>query len=265
MKTKLSVSRCCCVSYLCSEPLCQYDAFDTYGPLLDAMMVASGGPYYPTTLQTEGYQVSDRLEISNGGFSGAAYGVYRRWGVSGPRNSPDFETAYSKKTYGEIELINVGSGDLNVYIDLLELKDDFFTLGIHIYKNQSTTSTRDFRYQGTSTTQTVNIDSSVADVDLYGTYRIEVYDALANPLNQEYWNFEWKVLFAGSVVAESITGAVRNHQRLTWGAVRSGAFFWCDNPSFRVHHTDVPSGYYTAATTWDNLKISVNGDETCLP
>ena len=266
MKTKLSVSRCCCVSYLCSKPLCQYDAFDTYGPLLNAMMVNAGGPYNPIG-GTDGYQVSDQLVISTSGSVTSGYGVYRDWGVSGPPSAPDFELGYSKKTYGQVEFINVGSGDLDVFITLSSEGGSIAT-GFHIYKGQTTTSTIDFVYDywtTTSNTKTINIDSLVADADLFKSYRMEVYDGRVNPNNSVRWDFEWKAVIDGTIVLESMTGAVRNYPALSWGLSSVFLPFWCDRPALNIYHQGVPIGYSTPTTTWDNLKISVNGDETCIP
>lgn len=263
MKTSMSVGRCCCG---CSLPLCQFDEFDTYGPLLNAMMVQNGGPYNPIS-STNGYQVSDKLQISTSASVGSTYGVYRDWGVSGSPRNPNFELGYSKKTYGEIEFINVGSGDLDLFITLSSEGGPIST-GFHIYKSQTTTSRIDFVYDywtTTSLTKTINIDSSIADADLYKTYRIEVYDGRINSNNDVRWDFEWKAVIDGTVVLESMTSGVRNYPALSWGLASNVPAFWCDRPGFSIYHRAVPVGYSTPTTTWDNLKISVNGNETCLP
>jgi len=111
----------------------------------------------------------------------------------------------------------------------------------------------------------VNLSTSVADSALYTTYELQFYDAAIKGSPWLAFEWEWKVLIGGSIVAESMTGTTRNHEKMSIAYSTTNPSFWCDEPKVSIYHPAASIPNIVPSTTWDNLGISINGDLSCLP
>ena len=251
--------------------MCQFDAFDSYGT--GNSVVGVGLPYSTLNGTTSATQTAaDTLLMSNTGGTNNAYGISRHWGVSGGSTTPDFVSGYSNKNTVKIDLVNVSTGDLDVYFGISFAPASPATEQncIRIYKSGGANSAIDFEFReaaglGALLRRVVSISTGVTDANLYKTYQIEYYDGTLKGSPWAAFEFEWKILINGVIVAESLTGATRNHGKMSIGYAAVPADYWCVTPIANIYQDSVSAPSIAPSTTWDNLGIGINGDVACIP
>ncbi len=211
--------------------------------------------------------------LSNTGGTNNDYGITRNWGVDGGVLTPDFPSGYANKSLFKVDLVNVGSGDLNIYFGIPYTTDSTSPLQncFRIYKGGGSTSSIDFEFReasgigGALLRRVVSLSTSVADSALYTTYELQFYDGAIKGSPWTSFEWEWKVLIGGTVVAESMTGTNRNHGKMSIAYNTINPTFWCDQPKVSIYHPAALPPGIVPATTWDNLAIAINGNDSCLP
>lgn len=98
------------------------------------------------------------------------------------------------------------------------------------------------------------------------TYTLEIYDYLqqtgSDSVSRATW--QWKVKEDGSTLMESHNGTSQLHARFAAAPPPVGVgTSWCTNPVIRVTHQGF--SFPSTSMEFDNLKLNVNGDESCSP
>ncbi len=254
---------------------CIFDDFTSYG----SGNTVIGEPTTETTQWEDAFpanntvaieNASGQLEISSSvANDGTAHGILRRWGVSGQGDAPDFTTGYANATSLEFDLVSFdwagspGNPQLNSYCGLDPNGGAGFRPTIEfdsLYSNNATRYRSVFVYTGGSAFLAQTGWGTTGDTSaIEGTYKIEMYDGA---IVSGTYKFEWKVWFNGSVVAQSLNGASRVFNPLSFDC-GDGLDAWCERPRVQFYNYVVNS--YHPTMTIDNINLHVNGDESCVP
>ncbi len=208
----------------------------------------------------------DRCRLSSGSANNAE--LYFNMGVAGGVTSPEFQTGYANRTSMEFDVKDVS--DLTASYGL-----GFHPEGViagtafsRLIFQTGYVTTNTYRKRMTwtdvdNTVQTADIvtNSAVTKAYYQHVYRVEFYDYLQQTGSDSVSRatFQWKVLEDGVTILESHDGASQVYSR--FGAVSGG---WCSEPRGRIS----VSGFISFGADYvdfDDLKLNVNADESCVP
>ena len=181
-------------------------------------------------------------------------------------------TGYSNRTSLEIDIVDVDSVTDSLGITILPrglpfgLDKQFIAFAVQ-YVN-----TGNYRKR-LSYTDVDNVELQV-DIPFSGTvtkayylhtYTLEIYDYLqqtgSDSVSRATW--QWKVKEDGNTLMESHDGTTQLHARFAAAPPTVVETSWCTKPLIRVFHSGF--NFFANSMEFDNLKLNVNGDESCSP
>ena len=263
MKTKMSVSRCCC----CSSDTCWYDNFSTWTVGDDLIQTPYKIPADPATPYNGFYgnetaivQSGNLLRLSGPNSSGQAQ-FNRTWGLSNPDSL--IGSTYANKTefnYGINDWVsNSIIGTSGFYLGFIGRNSEFRIL---IADNNSSAYSPYLNYTAVgvgfrqvSLPAITPYPSAIAK-----RYSFQMYDFafIGTVFGARRYSFEFKVLYDSTVVLESLTGTTRNE-------IKGYIDFidWCLDPYSAVDAIVNPSppGYIEL----DEFSFYINGNNSCTP
>lgn len=208
----------------------------------------------------------DRCRLSSGTSGNAE--LYFKMGVAGGHTSPEFQTGYANRTSMEFDVKDVSdltaSYSLGFYPDGVIVGTTFsrliFSTGYvttNKYSKRMNWTDVDNNLQSAE----IVTNSAVTKAYYQHVYRVEFYDYLQQTGSDAVSRatFQWKVLEDGVPILESHDGTSQVYSR--FGAVSDG---WCSEPRGRI----TVSGFIFFGSNYvdfDDLKLNVNADESCIP
>ena len=146
------------------------------------------------------------------------------------------------------------------------LDKQFITFGVGWVN--STTHKKEMTYTDVDRAdQTVTtFTASAASTSYYQhTYTLEIYDYLqqtgSDSVSRATW--QWKLKEDGTTIFESHDGTSQIESRFAAAPTDNDADSWCQEPRVRITHSGFD--FFSNSMEFDNLKLSVNGDDSCVP
>ena len=275
MKTKLSVSRCCCVGVGCSSPTCLDDTFDTYGT---GNSIFSNPAYNSFESAGDWTQTASDTLASHPGSSLAQQSVlYWEWGIAGKYDAPAFTVGGSDNIQTEVEVISMADYSSS------------FSLGIRS-RNSGTNSSIGIGV----TNYGFNISKTFSYYDNTGNLQGATWDTIdardypGRIIPASYYNGVWQIKLYD--YAQAVGNLGKSRATFDFDAIRDGVTLYTSSagayprvaleadvdpidPLYRSWCVD-PRGSLRSANyesfpdppidvEFDNLKMSVEGDTSC--
>ena len=114
--------------------------------------------------------------------------------------------------------------------------------------------------------QTVETTSATPSTVAYyqHTYTLEIYDYLqqtgSDSVSRATW--QWKLKEDGTTLFESHDGTSQIEPRFAAAPPSVSSGGWCSDPKIRITHNGF--GSFSNSMEFDNLKLTVNGDDSCV-
>ena len=269
MKTKLSVSRCCCVT-VCDKPLCWFDSFNSYTTGDDLVDIAN--PPYSDTLIADTKAIvsaSDTLLISPLVTNVSNCGIDRGWGVDSDGVDATFLQGAANKSVFSIDLLDLDTTQQGAVLDRPRVLIGPQSIGIqhaieflpHVGPFADPDKTdRNFVYHNGTSGRRVSIDTLTAPDDLFPVnYKVQIFDG--TKVSPDSYSFGWEVLFDDVVVASS-TDSGNDDLVISVTDEFVAGDGWCLDPTFRIK---IDPFYDYTVMEIDNLFVGINGNDSCAP
>ncbi|MDB4442125.1 hypothetical protein N9219_01745 [bacterium] len=202
--------------------------------------------------------------------------IYGSWGVDGGLLTPSFTTGYANKTYTELDCLSFTN--YLTYMTYAIAPRGIFqqasnpTITLRVGHNgNSDIEKKVFWYDVDNVVQSVVIDSipdaSFTQAYIQHVYRIELYDyqQQTGSDSKSRATFQWKILEDGVVIEESHDGTTQlNSVFASQPPSKDVSDNWCNTPVVAIS-SDGYNLFGVSQVEFDDFKISVNGDESCIP